>query len=114
MYLVFVITNTTNNNNNNNKYLVFCMVVVVLTLYHKAYFASGGYDSDVEREKAMDYGSKTYSNPIRDTATEGKVKPHQQPVGGGDTQRVKVSRSSCFTAKVATKEDKTEVNVSVQ
>ena len=72
----------------------------------------GGYDSDVEREKAMDYGSKTYVNPIRDAATEGKMKPHQQPAEGGDTQRVKVSRSSSYTAKVATKEERTEVNVS--
>ncbi len=34
-----------------------------------------GYDSDVAREKNMDYMSKTYANPIR--ATTG-VKPHQQ------------------------------------
>ena len=72
----------------------------------------GGYDSDVEREKAMDYGSKTYVSPIRDAATGGKVKPHQQPAEGGDSQKVKVSRSSSYTAKVATKDETTEVNVS--
>ena len=34
-----------------------------------------GYDSDVAREKNMDYSSKTYANPIR--STKG-VKPHEQ------------------------------------
>ncbi|XP_072031189.1 echinoderm microtubule-associated protein-like 6 isoform X3 [Amphiura filiformis] len=34
-----------------------------------------GYDSDVQREKDMDYGSKTYTNPIRETKG---VKPHLQ------------------------------------
>lgn len=36
---------------------------------------STGYDSDVEREKNMDYASKIYANPIREK--EG-VKPHLQ------------------------------------
>jgi len=35
-----------------------------------------GYDSDVQREKDIDYSAKTYGNPIRDT--EG-IKPHLQP-----------------------------------
>lgn len=39
------------------------------------YFCKKGYDSDVEREKNMDYGSKIYVNPIREK--EG-VKPHLQ------------------------------------
>ena len=34
-----------------------------------------GYDSDVEREKNMDYSQKIYVNPIREK--EG-VKPHLQ------------------------------------
>ena len=34
-----------------------------------------GYDSDVEREKNMDYAKKTYENPIRETRG---VKPHEQ------------------------------------
>ena len=34
-----------------------------------------GYDSDVAREKNMDYGQKTYENPIRETTG---VKPHEQ------------------------------------
>jgi len=39
------------------------------------YFGHLGYDSDVEREKNIDYITKTYANPIR--TTEG-VKPHHQ------------------------------------
>ena len=33
----------------------------------------GGYDSDVEREKNMNYADKIYANPIR--TTKG-IKPH--------------------------------------
>ena len=68
----------------------------------------GGYDSDVEREKAMDYGSKIYSDPIRDP---GKLKPQQQPQG--EAQRAKVSRSTSATSKVVTTEEKTKVDVSI-
>ena len=42
-----------------------------------------GYDSDVQREKDIDYSSKTYSSPIRET--DG-VKPHLQP-SKEDTER---------------------------
>lgn len=36
----------------------------------------GGYDSDVAREKSIDYSQKTYANPIRE---KSGVKPrHQQ------------------------------------
>ena len=34
-----------------------------------------GYDSDVEREKLINYISKTYESPVRDPSI---VKPHQQ------------------------------------
>ena len=34
-----------------------------------------GYDSDVAREKNIDYTTKTYINPIRTTTG---VKPHEQ------------------------------------
>jgi len=34
-----------------------------------------GYDSDVEREKLINYISKTYESPVRDSSI---VKPHQQ------------------------------------
>lgn len=62
----------------------------------------------------MDYLSKTYTDPVRDAAAGGKLKPHQQQAeeGGEDTQRAKVSRTSSVVAKVATKEEKTEVDVS--
>ena len=36
----------------------------------------GGYDSDVEREKRMDYQSKIYAAPLRDAGAG--VKPHLQ------------------------------------
>ena len=35
-----------------------------------------GYDSDVEREKTMDYVEKTYTNPAHDALSNGI---HQQP-----------------------------------
>ena len=41
-----------------------------------------GYDSDVAREKNMDYAAKTYANPIR--ATSG-VKPHEQEYEDDDS-----------------------------
>lgn len=42
-----------------------------------------GYDSDVEREKNIDYLTKIYTNPIRDGSG---VKPQQQKETG-DTQK---------------------------
>ena len=62
-------------------------------------FTSGGYDSDVEREKAMDYSSKTYSAPIREPG-EG-VKPHLQE-GAGSVEKGRVSRSAPVKTKVVT------------
>ena len=38
-------------------------------------FFPAGYDSDVAREKNIDYAAKTYANPIRETKG---VKPHEQ------------------------------------
>ena len=37
---------------------------------------TGGYDSDVEREKKMDYQSKIYAAPLRDAGAG--IKPHLQ------------------------------------
>ena len=38
-----------------------------------------GYDSDVEREKNIDYTTKIYTHPIRTQATSGNVvKPQEQ------------------------------------
>ena len=39
------------------------------------FISCAGYDSDVEREKNMDYSKKIYANPIREK--EG-IKPHLQ------------------------------------
>ena len=39
------------------------------------FFSHSGYDSDVEREKNMDYSSKIYLNPNQE---KGGVKPHLQ------------------------------------
>ncbi|XP_033122529.1 echinoderm microtubule-associated protein-like 6 [Anneissia japonica] len=49
----------------------------------------GGYDSDVQREKDMDYSAKTYNNPIRETMG---VKPHLQE--SIEQERPSVSRGS--------------------
>ena len=43
-----------------------------------------GYDSDVEREKNIDYTSKIYTNSIRDHT--GAVKPQQQDANTNDTK----------------------------
>ena len=40
-----------------------------------------GYDSDVQREKDMDYSDKTFSSPRREMAG---VKPHLQEVEDDD------------------------------
>ena len=36
-----------------------------------------GYDSDVEREKNIDYNSKIYTSPLRELGTEA-IKPQKQ------------------------------------
>lgn len=41
-----------------------------------------GYDSDVEREKAINYVSKTYVSPVRDSSV---VKPHLREKPQTDT-----------------------------
>ncbi|XP_071834835.1 echinoderm microtubule-associated protein-like 6 isoform X3 [Apostichopus japonicus] len=59
-----------------------------------------GYDSDVQREKDMDYGSKTYSsNPLRETAG---VKPHLQQVE--EDERPSVSRGAALPPRVKKRE----------
>jgi hypothetical protein len=77
----------------------------------------GGYDSDVEREKSMDYISMIYAAPIRDAAVAPKdvVKPHQQETKeerGGASGRGKVSRALQSSLNVVTSEDNAQVNVS--
>ena len=75
---------------------------------------AGGYDSDVEREKSMDYGSLTYAAPIRDASALGVVKPHKQESKeekGGASGRGKVSRAVQSSVKVVTREDKLQVKV---
>ena len=81
---------------------------------HPAPCTAGGYDSDVEWEKAVDYVSKTYAEPLRDaTVGAGKPRPHEQEQeGDGDSQRAKVSRTSAVAARVVTTEGKKRVNVS--
>ena len=76
----------------------------------------GGYDSDVEREKSMDYISMIYTAPIRDAAATGDiVKPHKQEAKeekSGASGRGKVSRARHSSLKVVTSEDKVQVTVS--
>ncbi|XP_013391678.1 echinoderm microtubule-associated protein-like 6 [Lingula anatina] len=56
----------------------------------------GGYDSDVTREKDMDYDAKTYANPIRETTG---VKPHLQEQKE-EIDKPTVSRNAPETVKV--------------
>ena len=76
----------------------------------------GGYDSDVEREKSMDYISMIYTAPIRDAAAaKDVVKPHKQETKeekGGASGRGKVSRALQSSLNVVTSEEKTQVTVS--
>uniref|UniRef100_A0A1I8FGP9 WD_REPEATS_REGION domain-containing protein n=1 Tax=Macrostomum lignano TaxID=282301 RepID=A0A1I8FGP9_9PLAT len=61
----------------------------------------GGYDSDVEREKRMDYASKTYQiSPLRERV--GKRPTEQQQAGGDglDALRPAVSRKTPKPPKV--------------
>ena len=78
---------------------------------------TGGYDSDVEREKSIDYGSLTYATPIRDAAAMGVVKPHKQESKeeekGGVSGRGKVSRAVQSSVKVVTSETQVQVHVSL-
>ena len=76
----------------------------------------GGYDSDVEREKSIDYVSMIYTAPIRDAAAaKDVVKPHKQETKeekGGASGRGKVSRALQSSLKVVTSEDQVQVTVS--
>lgn len=50
-------------------------MIEIETIFNLIYLTKGGYDSDVQREKNIDYDSKTYANSIR--RTEG-TKPHMK------------------------------------
>lgn len=74
---------------------------------------AGGFDSDVEREKKLDYVTKTYTASTRDPTL---VKPHKQQsaegVGGGTGgKRGVVSRSVIAAPKVVTKEESVRIKV---
>ncbi|XP_006814808.2 echinoderm microtubule-associated protein-like 6, partial [Saccoglossus kowalevskii] len=70
----------------------------------------GGYDSDVQREKAIDYTTKTYATNLRETSG---VKPHLQQ--NTEEDRPAVSRGSSNPPKVkrneTTKRKKGDINV---
>ena len=74
--------------------------------------SSGGYDSDVERDKRRDYTIKTYANPIRDGI--GGTKPHLQeakPASG--EKKPTVSRNIATTPIVACSQTTVGVKASV-
>ena len=73
-------------------------------------FIIGGYDSDVERERTIDYVSKTYVNPIRE-ATLGPKPTPDKPLP--DTKRNVVSRNVTTVPKVAVREEEDQVEVKV-
>ena len=70
---------------------------------------SGGYDSDVEKEKQLDYSSKTYSNPIREAG--GGVKPHQQEEKPVTEKRPVIRRGVQAVPRVATSTQKVDISV---
>lgn len=73
----------------------------------------GGYDSDVDREKQLDYFSKTYSNPIREVGRG--VKPHQQDEEKVVAERKPVVRRGMQAVpKVATSGQRVEISVSLE
>jgi len=59
-----------------------------------------GYDSDVEREKNIDYTSKIYTSPLRETATA--TKPQSQTITESKPKRV--SRGDSKSTKVNSRE----------
>lgn len=74
---------------------------------------TGGYDSDVDREKKMDYSTKTYAQSSHDPSL---IKPHQQAakqeVGVATGKRGVVSRSVAAVRKVVTNDAAPAVKVS--
>jgi WD40 repeat protein len=64
----------------------------------------GGFDSDVEREKNIDYVSKTYVHPARDATLKLKEGTGEKRV----VERTAVSRVVTDTMKVARKQTKKE------
>ena len=74
---------------------------------------TGGYDSDVDREKNMDYGSKTYAQPTRDPTL---IKPHLQSSDKGDQgdgkKRGGVSRYANATPRASTTDKRMKITVS--
>lgn len=80
--------------------------------FFKCYFFTlGGFDSDVERERTIDYVSKTYVNPIRE-ATVGGAKP--QPEVSAKGPRRGASRNVTLTPKVTTRPEEETVEVKVR
>ena len=75
------------------------------------FFTLGGFDSDVERERTIDYVSKTYVNPIRE-ATVGGAKP--QPEVSAKGPRRGASRNVTLTPKVTTRPEEETVEVKVR
>lgn len=70
----------------------------------------GGYDSDLERERNIDYSSKTYAQSTRDPTL---IKPHQSVAEGGMAKkRGVVSRSVTATPRVVTQDKAPKVTVS--
>ena len=97
------------------------MLISMLSLLHHSntlpppVMITGGYDSDVEREKKLDYGSMTYAVPIRDPGIMDLVKPHKQEVKPkekpGSSKQGTVSRGGQGVQRVVS--SGTDVHVTV-
>ena len=73
---------------------------------------SGGYDSDVERERTIDYVSKTYVNPIRDASLDKPKVPAQPAPSPSKLLRSSATRNTSALAHVVTSDDPVKVEVS--
>lgn len=71
---------------------------------------AGGYDSDVEREKNIDYVSKTYVNPIREATLGSKPQADISP----KIPRKGVSRNVTLVPKVSQREEENRKEIKVR
>ena len=94
---------------------VFCTMLYTLdTIIYSACPHAGGYDSDVERERTIDYVSKTYVNPIREATLGGKPALPPTDKLSPEIKRKAVSRNVTTVPKVTVRDEEEQVNVKVR
>ena len=80
--------------------------------FHLNSCLTGGYDSDVERERTIDYVSKTYVNPIREASLDKPKVPAQPAPSSSKLLRSSATRNTTSVAHVVTREEPIKVEVS--